>query len=339
MVSSKKAVVTGGAGFIGTNLVVRLLELGWRVVVFDNLYRKGSEKNLKWLIKNFNSGRLKIAVKDVRDYEAVKAVVNKSEVVFHLAAQTAVTTSFKKPREDFEINALGSFNVLEAARNAGHKPMVIFASSNKVYGPLKDVQVRKKATRYVLKDKPYGISEKFPLDFHSPYGCSNGVADQYTQDYFRMYGVPTVVFRQSCIYGSHQLGVKDQGWVAHFVTSGLAGRPITIYGDGKQVRDLLYVDDLVEVYLEAVNRVKKVKGEVYNVGGGKENSVSLLELIKMLERIEGRKIKLKYAKWRPGDQRVFISDNRKAKRELGWEPKTGVEEGLRKLVDWVHGQR
>jgi len=330
----KKALVTGGAGFIGTNLVKRLVNDGWQVEVFDDLSRKGSELNLAWLRKNYNGG-LRFTAGDVRDFTAVTKVVNSNEVVFHLAAQVAVTKSFVNPRKDFEVNALGSFNVLEAARLSQHKPVVVFSSSNKVYGSLEEIKVREGKERYVYAGKRRGINERQRLDFHSPYGCSNGVADQYTRDYYRIYGLPTVVFRQSCIYGPKQMGVEDQGWVAYFAKAVLEGKLITIYGNGKQVRDLLYVDDLVEAYLLAVKKIKQVKGEVYNIGGGRENSRSLLEVVRILEKLSGKKAKLRHDKARPGDQKVFISDNQKVSKELGWEQEYDVERGIKLLFDWI----
>lgn len=331
----KKALVTGGAGFIGSNLTSHLLDNGWEVIVFDNLARRGSEKNLVWLLQNPSAKNLRIEVKDVRDFNALKEEEKDVNAVFHLAAQVAVTASFLNPREDFEVNALGSFNVLEAARQAAHPPIVIFSSSNKVYGAMGKIKVKKSRKRYSYVDYPDGISEAYPLDFHSPYGCSNGVADQYTRDYYRMYGIPTVVFRQSCIYGPRQMGIGDQGWVAHLAILAYNNRPITIYGDGKQVRDLLYVDDLIEVYMQAVKKIEKVAGQVYNIGGGRGNSLSLLEYIDLLEKKIKRKIKIKYGQWRPGDQKVFISNNGKARKELGWEPKISFEKGVANLLDWI----
>lgn len=331
---TKRALVTGGAGFIGSNLSAYLLSDGWEVTLFDNLSRLGSEENLAWLRQN-HPKKLTIEVKDVRDYAALKEIVSRVDAVFHLAAQVAVTTSFLNPREDFEVNALGSFNVLEAARESGNRPIVIYSSTNKVYGAMEEIKVEEMPTRYSYRDFPSGIDEKYPLDFHSPYGCSNGAADQYTRDYYRMYSIPTVVFRQSCIYGPRQMGVEDQGWVAHLAISATHNRPITVYGDGKQVRDILYIEDLIGAYLKAVERIDRVAGEVYNLGGGNANALSLLEYIKMLEEIRGGKIKVKYAEWRPGDQKVFISNNTKAGQELGWKPKTPYKQGIVSLLSWV----
>jgi len=331
----KKALVTGGAGFIGSNLVVRLINEGWQVSILDNLSRRGSEYNLAWLREQFPRRQLRFKAGDVRDFEMVKQAVNKNELVFHLAAQVAVTSSFMNPREDFEVNALGSFNVLEAAREADHKPIVVFASTNKVYGSMAHLRIKEGKKRYYLQGRPYGIDESQPLDFHSPYGCSNGVADQYTRDFYRMYGLPTVVFRQSCIYGPRQLGVEEQGWVAYLAKAFLKGWPITLYGTGKQVRDLLYVDDLIEAYMKAVKKIDKVKGEVYNIGGGRQNAMSVLEVIGLLGELSGKKTKLKRAKARPGDQKVFISDNRKVEKVLDWQQEYKIKRGVKLLFDWV----
>ena len=278
-------------------------------------------------------------IKDIRHYDFLATVVKRAEVIFHLAAQVAVTTSVLDPRQDFEINALGTFNVLEAAREAGHKPMVVFASTNKVYGAMEKERVREKRLRYSYVDYPEGIDEQYPLDFHSPYGCSNGAADQYIRDYYRIYGIPTLVFRQSCIYGERQMGVEDQGWVAHFAICANSGRPITIYGDGKQVRDILYVDDLIDAYLKGIERISKVAGEIYNIGGGAQNALSLLEYIALLESRTGKKLKIHYGPSRPGDQKIFISNNTKAEKELGWKPHTSYKKGIAHLLQWIEQQK
>lgn len=331
----KKALITGGAGFIGSNLAASLLNKGWGVTIFDNLSRRGSEKNLAWLLDNYRFNDLNVEIKDVRDFSSLRAVVGDADVIFHLAAQVAVTTSFINPREDFEVNALGSFNVLEAARQLGNRPIVIYSSTNKVYGQMDGVKVNGGKYRYDYVRYKNGIAENWPLDFHSPYGCSNGVADQYTRDYYRIYGLPTVVFRQSCIYGPRQMGMEDQGWVAHFAISALFGRQINIYGDGRQVRDLLYVDDLISAYLAAVEKIDVSRGKVYNIGGGLENSFSLLEYLKLLEKLDGKKIKVSFSDWRPGDQKVYISNNSKLKKELGWAPQVSSQDGLKLLYEWV----
>jgi CDP-paratose 2-epimerase len=245
------------------------------------------------------------------------------------------TTSVADPRTDFEINALGTFNLLEAVRLSGQRPAFLFASTNKVYGGMEDVPVVERDGAYDYESLPFGVDESRQLDFHSPYGCSKGAADQYVLDYARIYGLPTVVFRQSCIYGTRQFGVEDQGWVAWFVIAAVTGRPITIYGDGKQVRDVLFVEDLLDLYEAAIERIDEVKGNAYNVGGGPGNRMSLLQLVAKLERMLGREIPLSFSDWRPGDQRVFVADIRKAKQDLGWTPKVSPDEGVRKLLDWV----
>ncbi len=333
-------LLTGGAGFIGANYAARLLRRGERVTIYDNLSRRGAERNIAWLREQFGEQAFRLVVGDVRDAARLTTEVREADVVVHLAAQVAVTTSVRDPRLDFEINALGTFNVLEAARLSPRRPLVLYASTNKVYGGMEEVAVVEEATRYRYADLPHGVPETQPLDFHSPYGCSKGAGDQYVRDYARIYGVPTVVFRQSCIYGPRQWGVEDQGWVAWFVIAAVTGRPITIYGDGKQVRDLLFVEDLLDAYDAAVARREQVAGEVYNIGGGPEHTVSIWrEFGPLLEQLLGRSVPVSYGDWRPGDQRVYISDIRKAERELGWRPQVGVEEGVRRLVAWVQANR
>lgn len=333
-------LITGGAGFIGANYAARLLRRGERVTIYDNLSRRGAERNIAWLREQFGEQAFRLVVGDVRDAALLTAQVREADVVVHLAAQVAVTTSVRAPRLDFEINALGTFNVLEAARLSPRRPLVLYASTNKVYGGMQEVAVVEEETRYRYADLPHGVPETQPLDFHSPYGCSKGAGDQYVRDYARIYGVPTVVFRQSCIYGPRQWGVEDQGWVAWFVIAAVTGRPITIYGDGKQVRDLLFVEDLLDAYDAAVARREQVAGEVYNIGGGPWHIVSIWrEFGPLLEGLLGHPVPVTYGDWRPGDQRVYISDIRKAERELGWRPQVGVEEGVRRLVAWVQANR
>lgn len=333
-------LLTGGAGFIGANYAARLLQRGERVTIYDNLSRRGAERNIAWLRERFGEDAFRLVVGDVRDAALLTATAQEADVIVHLAAQVAVTTSVRHPREDFEINALGTFNVLEAARLSPKRPLVLYASTNKVYGGMETVGVVEEPTRYRYADLPHGVPESQPLDFHSPYGCSKGAGDQYVRDYARIYGVPTVVFRQSCIYGPRQWGIEDQGWVAWFIIAAVTGRPITIYGDGKQVRDLLFVDDLLDAYDAAVARRDQVAGEVYNIGGGPANTVSIWrEFGPLLERLLGREVPVAYGAWRPGDQKVYISDIRKAERELGWSPKVGVEEGVARLLAWVQENR
>ncbi len=321
-----EALITGGTGFIGTNLSLSLAKKGWKVRIFDNLSRGGTNRNIDFLKRNVNGKKLKIVIGDIRDFPKLKDNIG-VDVIFHLAAQVAVTNSVLNPREDFEVNALGSLNVLEAARAARHKPVVVYSSTNKVYGNLNGVKIGK------------GVKENQPLDLYSPYGCSKGAADQYARDYYRIYNLPTVVFRQSCIYGPHQMGVEDQGWVAHFAKKVLNSEPITIFGTGKQVRDLLYVDDLVEAYLTAVKEVKKSQGQVFNIGGGIANSIGIVDAIRWLEKELNVKANLKYAKVRPGDQKIFISDNSKLKKVLGFEIKTSYNDGLRKLLLWLQEEK
>ncbi len=268
-----KTLITGGAGFIGSNLAHRLLSKDQEVVIYDNLARRGTEKNVTWLRENHGEA-FQLIRGDIRDAQRLEKVVGEVDLIYHLAAQVAVTTSVLDPREDFGINALGTLNVLEAARRCKNKPIVVFTSTNKVYGALEGIKVVDKGGRYDFANVK-GISESYPLDFHSPYGCSKGAADQYVRDYARIYGLPTVVFRMSCIYGPRQFGNEDQGWLAHFLISSLLGRPITIYGDGKQVRDILYIDDLLAAFESAVEQVETARGRVYNIGGGRENTISV----------------------------------------------------------------
>jgi CDP-paratose 2-epimerase len=279
---------------------------------------------------------VKFAYGDIRNYYDILPLFRKEtfDVVFHMAAQVAVTTSVVRPREDFEINALGTLNILEAMREANSSAVLVYASTNKVYGEMLDLAIAEIGGRYQYKDVPEGISEKYLLDFHSPYGCSKGAADQYIIDYSRIYGLKTVVFRQSCIYGYRQFGIEDQGWVAWFTIAAAFGKKITIYGDGKQVRDVLFIDDLVKAYDIAVNEKDKVNGKAYNIGGG-AFQMSLLELLAFLEEFIGKKIPMEFSEWRPGDQKVYVSNNGKAKQEFGWTPNTSVEDGVRKLYEWV----
>ncbi len=333
---TKNYLVTGGAGFIGSNYVHRLVSRGEKVTVFDNLSRGGAPRNLEWLKRTHGADAFRMVVGDVRDSAAITEAAQGADVIVHLAGQVAVTTSVVNPREDFEINALGTFNTLEAARASGRKPIFLYASTNKVYGGMDDVEIVEDATRWHYKDLTYGAAEDQPLDFHSPYGCSKGTGDQYVRDYFRIYDLPTVVFRQSAIYGPRQFGIEDQGWLAWFIIAAVMGRPITIYGDGKQVRDMLFVDDLANAYDLAIQNIETAKGQVYNVGGGAENMLAVwTEFEPMLERLLGKKIEVARGDWRPGDQRVFYADYRKAQRDLGWKPQISLEEGIERLFEWV----
>jgi CDP-paratose 2-epimerase len=330
-----RAIITGGAGFIGCNTVKRFLDAGWEVVVVDDLSRKGAEANLAWLRTQGSFVFSKVDVRDVNGLEKVFREHRDAQAVIHLAAQVAVTTSVTNPRADFEINALGTFNVLEAVRAHTPKAAVLFSSTNKVYGELEHVGVEERDGRWQYRGKPEGVSETEPLDFHSPYGCSKGAADQYVRDYARIYGLKTVCLRQSCIYGRRQFGVEDQGWVAWFTIAAAKKVPISIYGDGKQVRDVLFVDDLVDCFQAAIERIDQVKGQVFNVGGGPANVMSLHELLGKIEKLSGSKIERRYEAWRPGDQKVFVSDVSKSARELGWKPKTSTDAGIEKLHAWV----
>ena len=330
-----KALVTGGAGFIGSNLVHRLVREGHQVVVYDDLSRLGTDKNVAWL-RAEHGDRWTLSQADIRDSDTLRRAATSADVIYHLASQVAVTTSVQDPRHDFEVNALGTFNVLEAARLSGRRPSVLYASTNKVYGGMEDVVVVEGETSYAYRDYPHGIPETYPLDFHSPYGCSKGAGDQYVRDYARIYDLPTVVFRQSCIYGPRQFGIEDQGWIAWFLIAAVTGQPITIYGDGKQIRDVLWIDDLLDLYQAALDRMEEAAGQVYNVGGGPGNTLAVWsELGPILEGLMGQRIDVAHDTWRPGDQRIFVADIRKAERELGWRPKVGREEGVRQLYEWV----
>lgn len=333
---SRNMLITGGAGFIGSNFAARCIARGDSVTIFDNLSRSGAAANLQWLKSTYGPDSFALQVGDVRQAAAIREAAVGADVIIHLAGQVAVTTSVTDPREDFEINALGTFNVLEAARASGRNPAVLYASTNKVYGGMEDVHVEETPTQYRYADYPLGIAETQPLDFHSPYGCSKGSGDQYVRDYHRIYGLPTVVLRQSCIYGTRQFGVEDQGWVAWFVIAAVTGRPITIYGDGKQVRDVLFVEDLMNAYDLALANLAVSAGQVYNVGGGPANTMSIwLDFEPILEKLLGRPVPTSRGDWRPGDQRIYVSDIRKAQQELGWAPRVGVAEGVERLYRWV----
>ena len=332
--------VTGGAGFIGSNYVHRLVSRGEQVTIFDNLSRGGAPRNIAWLEETFGKDAFRLIVGDLRDADLVRESAKDADVFVHLAGQVAVTTSVINPRDDFEANALGTFNALEASRLSERNPVFIYSSTNKVYGGMEDVEIIEDATRWLYKNLEYGCSEEQPLDFHSPYGCSKGTGDQYVRDYARIYGLRSVVFRQSCIYGPRQFGVEDQGWLAWMMIAAVTGKQITVYGDGKQVRDVLHVNDLLDAYDLAVEKIDEIKGEVYNVGGGTRNVMAIWsEFGPILERLMGRKIEVARDDWRPGDQRVFYADFRKAKRELGWEPKIDLEEGMELLFDWINQNR
>lgn len=333
----QEILITGGAGFTGTNFAAAYLEKGYRVTLIDNLSRKGSAENLAFLRQLPQAGQLEIIEGDIRTPStAFNAAVERADALFHFAAQVAVTTSVTDPRDDFEHNALGTFNMLELVRTSqGKRPAFFFASTNKVYGGMEDVVIDKGETSYYYRDFPRGIPEDRLLDFHSPYGCSKGAADQYVRDYARIYGLKTVVFRQSCIYGYRQFGIEDQGWVAWFVIAAVLGRPITIYGDGMQVRDVLFIEDLIDAYDMAWRQIELTAGQVYNIGGGPENVMSLLELLDHLRSALSIELPVSHADWRPGDQPVYVSDIGKAQRAFGWRPRVGCREGVAKLIAWV----
>lgn len=336
----KKWIITGGAGFIGCHAAARFHAAGDHVIVVDNLSRRGATENLTWLRAQGITDFVKADVRDARAMNEVLAQHDDANAVLHLAAQVAVSTSVIDPRHDFEVNAEGTFNVLEAVRTAAQaRPAVLYSSTNKVYGGMEHVRIVERNGRYAYEDRPDGVDESEPLDFHSPYGCSKGTGDQYVRDYARIYGLRTVVFRQSCIYGTRQFGIEDQGWIAWFCLAATFGRPFTIFGDGKQIRDVLWVGDLVDAYERALERIDSVSGEVFNVGGGPSNTLSLLELVDQLERSIGRPLRPASAAWRPGDQRVFVADIRKAEEHLDWRPNVSVRDGLARLLDWIGHNR
>lgn len=331
-----KLFITGGAGFIGCNSADHFLQQGHEVVIYDNLSRAGGRANLTWLQETHGRSHLHFIHGDIRDYDHLQAAIPGADVVLHLASQVAVTSSVHNPREDFEINALGTFNVLEAVRHQCPHAAVLYASTNKVYGGMAEIKIVERNGRYAYANHPHGIPESYPLDFHSPYGCSKGAGDQYTLDYARIYGLRTLVFRQSCIYGRRQFGVEDQGWVAHFVIAAILGRPISIYGDGKQVRDLLHVTDLIRAYQAGLAHIDEFSGQAFNVGGGPANTLSIWsEFGPLLAELTGHPIPTTQGEWRPGDQRVFIADIRKAADKLGWQPHISPTDGIRDLHAWV----
>ena len=334
-------LVTGGAGFIGCNIADRLLAEGRRVRVYDALARPGVEANLDWLRARYGD-RVEAVTADVRDTARLQAAAQGVAAVFHMAAQVAVTTSLVDPVADFDVNVRSTVALLEALRAQGAETPLIFASTNKVYGDLADVEFVREGERYVPADAQmdaHGVSEARPLDFHTPYGCSKGAADQYVLDYARSFGVPTVVMRMSCVYGPRQMGTEDQGWVAHFLIRALEGQPITLYGDGRQVRDILQVGDVVDAYMAAWRSIDAVSGRAFNLGGGPDNAVSLRELLDYIGELVGRPVQVDYADWRQGDQRYFVADMRAATEALGLKPRTGWREGVAGLADWLAEHR
>lgn len=340
--AKRTALITGGAGFIGSNLADRLLnERDTNVRVFDNLSRHGVQRNLDWLLSHEDATqRLEIIEGDVRDAQDVKRAVRGVTEIYHLAAQVAVTTSVDDPRTDFSVNAMGTLNVLEAARMLEHKPFVLYTSTNKVYGSLEDVPVQVDGTQYRACLREFkGVNENMRLDFHSPYGCSKGTADQYVRDYARIYGLPTVVFRMSCIAGPRQFGNEDQGWVAHFLYTALAGNPITIYGDGYQVRDVLHVHDLLDAMGAVRGHMSRIKGEIYNVGGGMERVISVLDLLRTIAKRTAQPLRLEYSDVRPGDQPLYVSDTSKLRRDTGWNAQRSLGEILEDIETFWYENR
>ncbi len=334
---TRPVLITGGCGFIGCNLADRLAERGDNVLVFDNLVRAGVRENAQWL-KSRHGERISIVTADVREPIPVIDAVREARAVLHLAAQVAVTDSVADPHADFEINAHGTINVLEAVRLHNPTAPVLFASTNKVYGRLiDDTQIARVGRRYIPTNETMveGISENTPLDFYSPYGCSKGTADQYIHDYARVFGLQTVVMRMSCIYGPRQFGTEDQGWIAHFLLSAISGNQLTIYGDGYQVRDALHVSDAADAWLAALDHIALARGRIFNLGGGPSNSVSLLELLDHIAELTGREVKYDFSAWRPGDQPWYVTDTRALSTALNWAPRVSLREGLRTLYAWL----
>ncbi|MBV9125266.1 MAG: NAD-dependent epimerase/dehydratase family protein, partial [Planctomycetes bacterium] len=323
--------------FIGTNLAHRILQGGRNVLLFDNLSRPGVERNLAWLQSVYGE-RVEFLEGDVRHRSALREVVRRADQVYHFAAQVAVTTSLEDPVHDFEVNVGGTLNLLEELRALSRPVPLVFTSTNKVYGALNHLRLRRDGTRYEPEEgalRNRGVNEDCPRDFHSPYGCSKGAADQYVLDYTRSFGLPTVVFRMSCIYGPHQFGTEDQGWVAHFLICALQDRPLTLYGDGLQVRDILFVEDLAEALVLAQAHMKHLAGQAFNMGGGPRNTISLLELLELIADIHGQTPPVCVTAWRIGDQRYYVSDTSKFEAGTGWAPRVGVREGVTRLYEWL----
>jgi CDP-paratose 2-epimerase len=336
----RPVLVTGGCGFIGCNIADAFAARGRKVLVFDSMVRNGVQENAHWL-KRRHGERIEIRTADVRDGEALRNAIAGAAAVIHLAAQVAVTTSLQNPLEDFDINARGTLNVLEAVRQANPEAPLLFASTNKVYGRLFDAgQVVRRAQRYVpsVEGCEQGLNERAQLDLYSPYGCSKGAADQYVRDYSRVFGLRTAVMRMSCIYGPRQFGTEDQGWIAHFILQALRGDTITIYGDGLQVRDALHIDDAVAAWLSVFDNIETVSGGIFNLGGGPDNAISLLELLEAIAQLRGAPPRVAYQSWRPGDQPWYVSDVRALTAATGWRPRIGLSQGLRTLVDWLESR-
>jgi CDP-paratose 2-epimerase len=336
---SAPVLVTGGAGFIGCNVADALAARGRPVVIFDNLSRRGADEHLRWL-KERHGERIATEASDIRDAEAVRRAVKRASAVLHLAGQVAVTTSLDRPMDDFEINAHGTLNVLESVRLLNPHAPLVFASTNKVYGQLIDGALVARGNRYVVSDARFaaGVSAAAMIDLYSPYGCSKGVADQYVRDYARVYGLRTAVLRMSCIYGPRQFGTEDQGWIAHFMLQSIKRRPITIFGDGLQVRDALYIDDAVAAWLGTLDRIDAVRGRIFNLGGGPANAVSLLEVLDLIAQLRGERPEVHFRGRRPGDQPWYVSDIRAIANAIGWQPRVTLRNGLGLLERWLAGR-
>jgi CDP-paratose 2-epimerase len=333
----RPVAILGGAGFIGANLAAHLARTGHRVRIYDNLSRAGVERNLAWL-REAHGSRVEAVIADIRDRDRLRAALAGTAAVFHFAGQTAVTTSLVDPRADFDVNAAGTLEVLEALRAQPRPPPLLYTSTNKVYGTLPDLPLVAQADRWRPIDDALharGIDERRPVEPRTPYGCSKACAEQYVLDYAHCFGLPAAVFRMSCIYGPHQLGTEDQGWVAHFLIRALAGEPITIYGDGRQVRDVLFVDDLVDAFVRAWQQIDVVRGRAFNIGGGARHTLSLLELVDEIARLGGHRPALRFEDWRAGDQRYYVSDTAAYTAATGWRPLVAPRAGARALHDWL----
>lgn len=334
----KAVMITGGAGFVGINLADRLLSAGESVIIYDNISRPGVEQNLYWLLKRYGHGDVQVEIADIRDQFQLRRAASASRLVFHFAAQVALTTSVADPVLDFQTNLHGTLNLLEILRSLEEPPALIFTSTNKVYGGLEDAGLQSNGSRYEPSPGSAlhgGVSERRPLRFQGPYGCSKGAADQYILDYSGIYGMRTAVFRMSCIYGPHQFGTEDQGWIAHCLARALHGLPLTIYGDGMQVRDVLFIDDLLDAFQLAAGRIDSIAGEAFNIGGGPENTISLLELLDLIRDIHGKVPPLLTGEWRPGDQKYYVTDFGKFRQATGWRPRVNPREGITALYRWL----
>lgn len=330
-------IITGGAGFIGTNLAKYFINRGFEVIIIDNLSRSGSERNLEYLMSNFRK-RLQIIIADVRDHALMRNTLNDASFVFHFAAQVAVTESISNPVQDFHINCHATLNLLEILRSMSNPPFFLFTSTNKVYGDLENVSLSQNAQRYFPDPKSdlyNGVDESWCLDFHSPYGCSKGSADQYVLDYARIFGIPAAVFRMSCIYGPHQYGTEDQGWIGHFIIKSILDEPVIIYGDGRQVRDILYIDDLVNAFAAVFSHQEICTGQVFTIGGGIDHTISILEFVEILKEISGKPLKYDFSDWRQGDQKYYVSNFKKFQSLFNWKPSVKVKYGIETLYHWL----